>query len=124
VQFNANPIATSGKLAPGDWIYAAMFVEQLAGDQLGTARIIFKLQQDKQLLQSTGGLWTSSGDFAHPVGSTSEGWWIKTNPFLMPDLPFNNLKCDLDITSDKNGTPFTVRLSRFIIRKIADPRLV
>src|SRR5262249_4007118 len=36
VQFNANPIATDGKLAPGDWIYAAMFVEQLDGDQLGT----------------------------------------------------------------------------------------
>ncbi|MGO7335826.1 SGNH/GDSL hydrolase family protein [Rhizobium leguminosarum] len=123
VQFNANPIATAGKLVPGDWIYAAMFVEQLAGDQLGTARIVFKLQQGKILLRSVGGLWTSSGDFAHPVGAAKEGWWIKTNPFLMPDLPFNKLKCDLDITSDKNGTPFTVRLSRFIIRKIADPRL-
>ncbi|MBB3406790.1 lysophospholipase L1-like esterase [Rhizobium sp. BK316] len=124
VQFNADPIATTGKLAPGDWIYAAMFVEQLAGDQLGTARIVFKLRQDKKLLQSVGGLWTSSGDFAHSIGAGSEGWWIKTNPFLMPDLPFDNLKCDLDITSDKNGTPFTIRLSRFIIRKIADPRLV
>lgn len=123
VQFNANPISTAGRLAPGDWIYAAMFVEQLAGNQLGTARIVFKLQQGKILLQSVGGLWTSSGDFAHPVGAAREGWWIKTNPFLMPDLPFNNLKCDLDITSDKNGAPFTVRLSRFIIRKIADPRL-
>ncbi|MDC9837959.1 SGNH/GDSL hydrolase family protein [Rhizobium binxianense] len=123
VQFSANPIAIAGRLVPGDWIYAGMFVEQLAGDQLGTARIVFKLQLGKILLRSVGGLWTSSGDFAHPVGAAKEGWWIKTNPFLMPDLPFNTLKCDLDITSDKKGTPFTVRLSRFIIRKIADPRL-
>ncbi len=48
VQFNANPISTAGRLAPGEWIYAAMFVEQLAGDQLGTARIVFKLQQEEK----------------------------------------------------------------------------
>lgn len=123
VQFNADPIETVGKLVPGDWIYAAMFIEQLDGDQLGTARIVFKLQQGSTILQSVGGLWTSSGEFARPVGAAREGWWIKTNPFLMPDLPFDNLKCDFDITSDKAGEPFTVRLSRFIVRKITDPRL-
>lgn len=117
-------VFTSGVVGAGEWVYHAIFMEQLSAAQLSTARIQFQLRNLSTIVQNAIGMNTSSGDFATAVPLTSgAGWWIKTNPMQLPlGGSFTNLLATLNICFPKNAEPFQIRLSRPILRKVQDPR--
>lgn len=119
-------VLTSGSMAAGDWVYHALFIEQLSGPQLSTARVQFQLRNSATVIQNAIAMSTSSGDFANVVPlAAGAGWWLKTNPMQLPaGVAFSNLLATLNICFPKTGSPFQVRLSRPILRKAADPRPV
>jgi hypothetical protein len=67
---------------------------------------------------------TSSAEFAYAVPlAAGAGWWVKTNPMQIPSgVAFTNVLATLNICFPKTASPFRIRLSRPILRKVDDPR--
>jgi lysophospholipase L1-like esterase len=115
---------TSGSMVVGEWLYHAIFLEQLSGQQLSTARLQLQLRNGSTVVETAFAMNTASPEFATPVPSEAgAGWWIKSNPMRLPsDIAFTNVIATLNIFYPKSGSPFQIRLSRPMIRKVDDPR--
>ncbi|KAB0680295.1 GDSL-type esterase/lipase family protein [Aureimonas leprariae] len=106
---------------PNQWYQAFLEVET-GGDGLGFASLIARQQQGATIVTQTQALQReSSADFALGDGGGARSFWLQTEPFRSADA-YDRIDIRLLLTFSKTTAPFTVRVRKPIVRRVADPR--
>lgn len=106
----------------GQWVRAFLYVEVSGGLSVGCLRLQLAVRQASTVRARSYAQTISSSDFAKPIPARS-GFWLITEPLQVPDAgAFDRLFTAIDIYWDKLAPAFQVKVSRPIVRLIADPR--
>lgn len=105
------------------WYQAFVFVEADTDTSLAFAEVIASLRLNtmSQVI-SYGGSREASGDFVKPMPA-NRGWWVQSEKFTNVDAAtIDRANILVRITGPKVSAPLNVKISRPIIREVADPR--
>jgi hypothetical protein len=119
----APPVLTSGYPAAGDWVVGYVHVETPDAVGPSVIRMSVNPQAGSTVLLGVWAHFEPSALFSAPTpGKGTGGYWLATPPFLMPPGA-NRIVPKVEIYYPKAmTTPFTVKLDRFILRTVVDPR--
>jgi hypothetical protein len=119
-------LTSGGLFAADDWVSAMVYVEKISGDDLANPRLAVQVKNGNTIVATPFAMYNDSGSFTLPMGAKDgDGWWIKSAPINLKALgTVDRLQAFINFYGSKTGQngPMTFRISRPIIRKVADPR--
>lgn len=115
-------VLISPAIVAGDWVQAFIHIETDASDALALSRWQVAVRQGSTIRVRSYGHNASSGNFISRVEG-DRSFWVITEPLQVPsDVTFDRIYTLLELFFDKAASPFRVKVSRPIVRKVPDPR--
>lgn len=117
------PAVTAGLPEPGEWATAYLFVE--IGDTSAVSHVVLtvRVQEGSTDRVTAPAMGANSSTYRAP-GPGNRGYWIATKPFRMPtEARVDRIAMAANIIFSMTApAPFTLKLSRPILRRTTDPR--
>lgn len=116
------PNVGSGLPAAGQWVRACLYVETNEIEAVSFARLNVQLAQVSTVKAQTYAMGGFSGEFDKPLPA-NRGWWIVTKPMqIQSGEVFDRLRWTLQVYWPKTAATFRLKISRPLLRIVADPR--